>query len=140
MRFYRIILLLLLFTTTYTLSEDCKLPARSRPEWFKSDTGVSVSDGFAVNSAFISAEVFPNPGQNLFQIRLTLKKDITARITINDINGKLVKELANSYILNREAIFNWKLDNEKGEKVSNGVYFLNIDAKQTHLSKKLIVE
>ena len=86
----------------------------------------------------VQAQIYPNPFQNLLNIKLNLsdKTEIRA-IGVYDINGNRIKTLANR-LSGPKKILNWDGYDKTGEEVPAGVYFLYFETAKKSFIKKII--
>lgn len=83
---------------------------------------------------------YPNPFIDWTTIKFSLEKDSKVSLKIYDLNGKLVKQLANQHFTSGEHIVTWNRENSNGQRVSSSAYVLSITVNEKSVSKKLIVE
>ncbi len=83
----------------------------------------------------ISVEIYPNPVQGLANVSFDLKNDAAVTIKVNDIAGKVVKNIK----LNTQAKGNnnYKVD---CSDLKSGLYILNLQVGNTSQSTKFIVK
>jgi len=86
-----------------------------------------------------SLTVFPNPISNSSTISFTLSQSQKVSIKIYDVNGRLLKTLANTQFEAGAHQLVWNAKNEKGNAVPSGIYFLRIGAGNYSETKKLSV-
>ena len=87
----------------------------------------------------LHCQVFPNPFSNSSTISFTLSQAQKVSIKIYDVNGRLLKTLANTQFEAGTQQLIWNAKNEKGNPVLSGIYFLRIDAGDYSETKKLSV-
>ncbi len=83
------------------------------------------------NINVIDYSVYPNPNNGQFEIKLNGNGSETANIKVYNLIGKLVYE---TETVNDNSVKNINLDN-----VSNGVYFIKVNANNKEFTKKIIV-
>ena len=87
---------------------------------------------------------YPNPLTSETWIPYDLVADANVTITIFNVEGKPVRRLelgdqsAGSYQSQDKAAY-WDGRNDKGEMVSEGVYFYQLDASDFHATQKILV-
>ncbi len=86
-------------------------------------------------------KIFPSVGHSAFTLSLTSKGEYSnISIFIFDVSGRLVKSFSG---LNSEMQLVWHGDNERGDPVSPGIYFVQLNVQGTEgkvsRTKKLIV-
>ena len=87
---------------------------------------------------------YPNPITSETWIPYDLAADANVTITIFNVEGRPVRKLelgdqsAGSYQSKDKAAY-WDGRNDKGEMVSEGVYFYQLDASDFHATKKMLV-
>ncbi|HRP01557.1 MAG TPA: T9SS type A sorting domain-containing protein [Candidatus Kapabacteria bacterium] len=81
--------------------------------------------------------VFPNPANNLITLSINVLDDIrNATITIRDLRGKVVQEIANNNDLNIGThIYNVNIN-----KIPNGIYFIELNNGNLTINEKLIIQ
>jgi hypothetical protein len=77
---------------------------------------------------------FPNPFNPITTISYRLPKSSQVRISIYDVNGKMVETLINEIKPAGFHSIEWRAD-----RVSSGIYFYRLEAAGCHLVKKLVV-
>ena len=87
------------------------------------------SDIFSLHNSSdnFSLRIFPNPGTQLFVIRYSLSKKEKVLVKIYDVNGKLIKALANAEMQAGAHQLVWNVRDEKGS-VASGIYYLRFNA------------
>ena len=84
---------------------------------------------------------FPNPFNNQTVIRFELKKSEEVRLTIYDVNGKVVKILVDNEALDAgQYSFNWDGKSDAGKYVSSGVYFYRLSTRNGDKTMTMILE
>lgn len=89
------------------------------------------------NATLLSA--FPNPVSNSTTISFSLHKSQKVFLQIFDMNGKLVKTLADIQMGEGSYQFNWNTNDEKGNTVGSGTYILKMQYGSNVATKKLTV-
>jgi hypothetical protein len=105
--------------------------------WEGSSTGVFALQKEMVKASFINDEIpdastisiYPNPATDILNI--TAMNGLSGNLTINDISGRVVY---------KQMIINADLINIDISNLSKGLYFINIDDKESHSSGKFIVK
>ena len=80
--------------------------------------------------------VYPNPVSNSATISFSLLQQGKVSIQIFDLSGRLVKTLANTEMQEGTHQLTW---NTRNEKITAGVYFLEIVTKEYAEIKKLLI-
>ncbi len=78
-------------------------------------------------------ELYPNPNDGSFNIKLDFEPDTNTKITIYDTFGKVVEELSGSQL--SSDVIHMNLHNLK-----NGVYFVNVKSNDINKTKKLVIK
>ncbi|MBC8234643.1 choice-of-anchor D domain-containing protein, partial [bacterium] len=87
---------------------------------------------------------YPNPFNPETWIPYELNQAADVEIRIYNINGQIVRRLSlgqqlpGSYITKDKAVY-WDGANDKGEKVSSGVYFYQLKAGEKSLVRKMVI-
>jgi|GEM_PF-2249375 hypothetical protein len=106
--------------------------AEGHPSWFAWDftgtttLGVSASrESTSINQGkFKFQAVTPNPVGHVARILYQAPSEGQLRLDVCNINGQVVKTLFKGWTTEGDHQLIWRSDNNLGEKVSNGIYFL----------------
>jgi len=79
-------------------------------------------------------KVFPNPFSELTTIKLDVNLPGDIEITISDIKGLDIKQLASKHVLKGLFSFTWDGTNNNGIKVNTGIYIVTILFNKSFLS------
>ena len=81
-------------------------------------------------SLIISSEtkVYPNPFTAFVNITFGLEVATNVRLTVSDINGRLIAQLKNSEAAKGNYSIQWDGTNSSGAQVHNGIYFIKLEA------------
>jgi len=82
---------------------------------------------------------YPNPFNPTTTISFTLPEKVYAKLSIFDIEGKLVKTLVNDTTDEGFREVTWDGLNAKGNPVSSGVYFYSLKAGDKVLTRKMVL-
>lgn len=84
---------------------------------------------------------FPNPCSGPTTIRFSLYEPVDVSIRIYDINDRMVwsRSLNSALVYSGVNYVKWDLQNDEGIEVSNGIYFLVIQANDRIVRKKIAV-
>ncbi|MBK7850661.1 MAG: DNRLRE domain-containing protein [Bacteroidetes bacterium] len=101
---------------------------------------VCYSFGSGINSILsdlYNLEVFPNPTTNDFNVRFDLKRSSNIRISISDLQGRLIwnKDL-NRFSAGEQ---NYVIHSDEFS-ISNGLYILDVQSDAGHMRKKIVKE
>jgi hypothetical protein len=81
----------------------------------------------------------PNPFRTQTAIRYSLSGECQVSLFIYDASGRLVKNLVDEKIQPGIYTINWNGRNERGQKVSAGVYFYQFQTPNYSATKKLLL-
>jgi hypothetical protein len=81
---------------------------------------------------------YPNPFNGQSVIKFNLRKSGEVNLEVYNILGKKVRNLINKEMPNGFHSVTWDGRNDKGERVSSGVYFYKLKASGFSLSRKMI--
>lgn len=85
----------------------------------------------------LNLNIYPNPFKNQTTIKYSIPKGKIGRLKIYDATGQIVREFIiwenNSQIL-------WDKRDNFGQRVKNGIYFVNLIIDDKKISKKIIIE
>ncbi len=99
---------------------------------------LSVSENYN-NSETSIQNCFPNPFRNETSISFTINEKCFADLIIFNINGEEVIRLASSDFEKGEYKIKWDGKNQKGENISNGIYYCKLISNKNISSEKLIL-
>jgi flagellar hook assembly protein FlgD len=98
--------------------------------------GVGTND---LSAAGANVTIFPNPFNNETNIQLSFDKPSQAYISAYDASGVKVAELVNDSFNSGTKNFYWNGTSTKGQKLSNGIYFIHIQVNGfTEIQKVMI--
>ena len=83
--------------------------------------------------------VFPNPISNSATILFSLAHPGKASLKIFDITGRLIKTLVNGETTQGNHQVQWNANDEKGNAVPAGIYFLRLDLGNYSETRKLLI-
>ena len=70
---------------------------------------------------------YPNPANPSTHIRIVLQKTtIRTRINIYDLQGQIIRTIADTNLAKGEHIFKWDGNNQLGNTVSSGIYYFEV--------------
>jgi hypothetical protein len=128
------------------MRKDDATPEEIRDEIHKmlQDFGISESDDqtnqqYETSGRTLSVRNYPNPFNPETNIEYNLKSSSQVTITIYDIQGKLVKSLADDYRQAGTYTTKWNGHNEIGSQVPSGVYFIRISAGNETLNHRIVM-
>lgn len=81
----------------------------------------------------------PNPVDNFTEIQFTLSEPLYLTITIYNLIGEPVKQIARDRFLKGTHRVTWNAVDEKGELVPNGVYFYRLESAKGVAIRQLVV-
>ena len=82
---------------------------------------------------------YPNPFNPVTTLSYDLPEDALVNITIYDMMGRIVKNLASSHQTTGFKSIQWNATNNDGESVSAGVYIYKIQAGEFRQGKKMLL-
>jgi len=89
-----------------------------------------VEDRTPTSDLVSSVYIYPNPAKSSLKVSFVLNEMSTVYISVYDASGNKVKVIKNGEVMNaglNEII--WNLNNEFGNAVVNGTYFVKVDVK-----------
>lgn len=103
------------------------------------DVGVVEAELRPSQSPKLKLSVSPVPAMSGMKIYYSLPKPYEVRLSVYDVSGKLVKELANAKEESGSKVLFWEGKNDTGERVASGTYFIQLKAGNSYASAKIIV-
>jgi len=89
------------------------------------------------SKANISFKCYPSTFSKKISIEVSAKKEENMKLELYDIAGRKIKDIFTGRIKGKRLFF-WHGLNNKGKKVSSGIYFLQIESRRGNYHKKLV--
>jgi 5'-nucleotidase / UDP-sugar diphosphatase len=105
------------------------------PHSFAKETDIQ-TDGI-IPDQFELAQNYPNPFNPQTEIAYTLPTDTDVKLTVYDLLGQKIKVLVDDHENAGAQSVIWDGTNDKGDKVSSGIYFYNLQAGEKSDTKKM---
>ncbi|MBN2280178.1 MAG: T9SS type A sorting domain-containing protein [Candidatus Marinimicrobia bacterium] len=103
---------------------------------FRFGTGtLSVSDELVAEDFHFSA--YPNPFNPTTNIQIFLQQSANIKLTIFDLQGRLIKTLSRQYMTTGNHKIVWNATDDNGQKVSSGIYFCQLNIGEKSITQKL---
>ncbi len=84
--------------------------------------------------------VTPNPAREFFTISYSIPEKGKVKVGIYDVTGRLVRSFPINQSTNQLInCITWKVEDDKGRKVSQGIYFCLMETKGSRVSRKMMV-
>jgi hypothetical protein len=93
----------------------------------------------ALPSAYSLAQNYPNPFNPQTTIAFSIAQRTNVRLAVYDVNGALVRTLANEKRAAGPYTVTWDGRDEHGTTVASGVYFYKLDAGSFTQTKKMVL-
>ncbi len=88
---------------------------------------------------FVLQENYPNPFNPHTTIPFTLSGQSKVNLSIYDLNGNIVKKLANEKLQKGYYQYQWDATDISGNKVSSGIYFYKLSTDNWSQTKKMVL-
>lgn len=98
--------------------------------------GVGIHD---ISETGAGVTLFPNPFSDQTTIQLSLSKTSQVYISINNVSGQKVAELVSDSFTAGTRNFQWDGTSETGQKLSNGLYFVQILVNGISETRKIVI-
>ena len=98
---------------------------------------MSSEDDLTLPETFVLYQNYPNPFNPETNISYDLPKDGLVSVNVYDMKGTLVKTLVNDVQSSGYRTLKWNGTNDKGQKVSAGLYLYRIEAEGFTDTKKM---
>ncbi|MBI4753391.1 T9SS type A sorting domain-containing protein [Candidatus Desantisbacteria bacterium] len=107
-----------------------------------------VSDKIEINvlpSVSILLSIYPNPAENGCYIPFMLSEDSNVTVEVYNILGQKVKTIEVGYkkaglYIAKEKALSYNLQNDRGDKLSQGLYFINLKAGKYSGKGRLVIQ
>ena len=98
-----------------------------------------------IPQASLFLQSFPNPARDKCYIPFMLKEEADVTVTIYNILGQKVKTIEAGYkqagfYTTEGAALSWDLQNDNGQRVANGIYFIKLTAGKFSATKTMVKE
>ena len=98
---------------------------------------IQLSDGFSEDYTFFPP--FPNPSfGHSVSINIQVIAEQLIHATIYDLKGHEIWSRSKLFSAPETETFIWHGKNDKGKRVSNGIYFIQVDGAKHHTTQKII--
>ncbi|MBC8322203.1 MAG: T9SS type A sorting domain-containing protein [Candidatus Marinimicrobia bacterium] len=88
---------------------------------------------------FEISSIYPNPFNPITRIDYAMTEPGYVNMNIYDIQGKLVREFSNEFKTTGLHTLQWNAENDQGEKVPSGVYFVTLHSENKIASRKILL-
>jgi len=89
------------------------------------DTTTAIAENPLLTKEGMDVQVYPNPFHVHTFVDFSLERKSKFHITISNINGRVIKNLINTNLPKGKYKLTWKGDNDTGNVLKPGIYFLN---------------
>ena len=96
-------------------------------------------DGTIIPTKYVLDNNYPNPFNPITRFTYSLPKDSRVKVTIHDINGRIVKTLIDDRQAAGKRSVTWNAKNDKGLPVATGLYFYRMESGDFQSTKKMIL-
>jgi flagellar hook capping protein FlgD len=106
------------------------------------ETGSDIPEkalGFSKDNGAVSLSNYPNPLSSSTNISFTLSQSQKVSVSIFDLNGRLVKNIADGNMEAGTHQLMWDTKDNNGNTALQGVYFIRVETLQGIQTKKIIV-
>ena len=98
-----------------------------------------------IPSVSILLQSFPNPAKDLCYIPFKLSEDAEVTVEVYNILGQKVKTIDAGYkkaglYINSQKALSYSLMNDRGDKLSQGLYFINLKAGKYSGRGRLVIQ
>jgi hypothetical protein len=97
-----------------------------------------IEENFYSLSQIQLSSSYPNPFSNKVIINYQIPKRTDVKLIIYDVLGREVKSLYSGMANQGNYTITWQGDDNKGKKVSTGVYFVRLEALGKNIGRKII--
>ncbi len=106
--------------------------------WF--DIGnIGVEEEPLLNSYLRHFQTYPNPATFMSKISYILPKQEKVTIEIFDLTGRKIKTLVNRIETAGSHMIHWQIKDDRGAKVTSGVYFCRLEAGKYIATRKILI-
>jgi hypothetical protein len=103
------------------------------------DEAVAIADDVVSSVPSILEQNYPNPFNPKTRIRFTLSEATYVRLSIYDVEGRLVRVLVSDRKPADQYEIEWDGRDQSGQVASSGVYFYRLKTGQRVLTKKMVL-
>jgi hypothetical protein len=87
----------------------------------------------------MNPKIRPNPLNPMTELSFTMSREGMVRVTVYDMQGRLVKSLLDGFRAAGEQRLAWDGSNAQSQKVASGVYFFRIQAPEGQTTRRVAV-
>ncbi len=87
----------------------------------------------------VITSIYPNPFNPETRISYTLQNSGSVQISIYNLLGQKIRQVVNTNQVSGTHIISWDGKDELGNGMSSGIYFVRMDTKDSHDSKKIML-
>jgi hypothetical protein len=95
--------------------------------------------GASLPLAYHLGQNYPNPFNAVTKIPYSVAAAGHVSIRVYNLRGQLVRSLVDSHVQGGEHLLSWDSKDERGQRVSSGIYFYRLEAQHFARTKKLIL-
>ena len=103
------------------------------------NVGVAETEHRPLQSPILQISASPIPARSRVNIYYSLPKSTAVRLSIYDVSGRLIRNLVDGTQEAGLRVVLWQSRDDTGAKVSDGIYFCHLTARDVTGTKKLIV-
>lgn len=107
--------------------------------WFDRGNPTGVKEEPLLNSYFTRFQTYPNPATFMSKISYVLPKQEDVTLEIFDFTGRKIKTLVKRVETAGSHIVHWQLKDDRGKKVTSGVYFCRLKAGKYIATRKILI-
>ena len=104
-----------------------------------SETGVQASEAMLNPKSLELLPNYPNPFNPDTQIRFSIPERSSVRLSVYDIQGRLVRILTDGFRTSGQHEIHWDGKNEKGDKAGSGTYILRLSTDTFQATERMIL-
>ncbi len=125
----------------YTVNAGYKNPSREYGTTTVNFTpsSLNIPTPSSARSTFELYQNHPNPFNNETIIRFSLPKGAQVELTVYDIRGRMISELANSYFTAGIHSVRWNGKTDEGQPVASGIYLCQIKSGEQRIVRSMLL-
>lgn len=106
-------------------------------EYSKTDIGYEGNSSFPESAVLYPG--YPNPFNPESRIRFELLKNTEVKLSVFDVNGRLIRTLANGFFSAGQHEMVWQGNSNSGEAVVSGTYIVRLNTENTQEVQRIIL-
>ena len=109
---------------------------------YSTDPNLYVNTPEIISTKSYLLDIYPNPSREITNIKFSLPESVNIKLSIYNLMGQKIKTLLDEERTAGNNMLQWNMTNEKGQKVSSGIYFCRLETAgyETRIRRIMVIE